>query len=688
MDRDERLDTLLALNPGQYEELLERLAVPRHFLPGTSAPHAERVIALHQYFEQPGRTVETLTLALARIQAGQRQVDADQPPDPNSETGSGQGPLELWLRELRKYDRIHTFLRLDNTGSQSVRAAAVFFDLSDQRLRHYQPLGADVTQMRIILGSSPSNVFVPEGGPVMHRQMALDHVLHGQMGANFWGPTIDVAGFERGEPPILRAALFGEGVSMQRVELTLPPLTQDDFVHGKGQRSWYPTPPLRFPSKPHSTGMPVSPLRPENVRALILRHAHDSYIDSSSAWAIVPGQADEADDWNTTTRISGVKVRMSSVAREVEHLRALGLVDARIAADQTIVEVKLTVTGRQHVEGTSTPPSHQAPPDKATNPQPATTESDPTMDPTTSSLALKIGIITALPKESAAMKAMLDHPVEETRGGRNPGRRYTIGDIPSRHGGAHRVALCLLPDMGNNIASVRAALLLEDYPSVESIIMVGIAGGVPYPTKPEHHVRLGDIVVSDRRGVIQYDLQKQGDGWQETRASPRPPSAFLLDAVRHLEADWHSGEVPWMTHVPRAAKIRESNRPSGDTDKLADSQDQSVLVEHPDDKRRTPGEPLVFTGPIASSNTLLKDPKRRDALRDGFGVKAVEMEASGVADATWDHGVGYLVVRGVCDYCDSNKGDEWQGYAAVVAAAYTRALLESMPAQDSTANPS
>jgi nucleoside phosphorylase len=68
-----------------------------------------------------------------------------------------------------------------------------------------------------------------------------------------------------------------------------------------------------------------------------------------------------------------------------------------------------------------------------------------------------------------------------------------------------------------------------------------------------------------------------------------------------------------------------------------------------------------------------------DQLRDKFKVKAIEMEASGIANATWNREVGYLVVRGICDYCDSHKNDDWQQYAAVVAAAYTRALIESMP---------
>ena len=60
---------------------------------------------------------------------------------------------------------------------------------------------------------------------------------------------------------------------------------------------------------------------------------------------------------------------------------------------------------------------------------------------------------------------------------------------------------------------------------------------MPYPSRKvaEHHVRLGDIVVSDRCGVIQYDLVKEaGDGSTEHRNAPRPPSSQLLGAVNWL----------------------------------------------------------------------------------------------------------------------------------------------------------
>jgi len=38
-----------------------------------------------------------------------------------------------------------------------------------------------------------------------------------------------------------------------------------------------------------------------------------------------------------------------------------------------------------------------------------------------------------------------------------------------------------------------------------------------------------------------------------------------------------------------------------------------------------------------------------------------------------------LVVRGICDYSDTHKNKEWQGYAAMAAAAYARDILRRIP---------
>ncbi|KAI8301199.1 ankyrin repeat protein [Colletotrichum sp. SAR11_240] len=38
-----------------------------------------------------------------------------------------------------------------------------------------------------------------------------------------------------------------------------------------------------------------------------------------------------------------------------------------------------------------------------------------------------------------------------------------------------------------------------------------------------------------------------------------------------------------------------------------------------------------------------------------------------------------LVIRGICDYADSHKNEQWQGYAAMAAAAYAKELTDQLP---------
>lgn len=52
------------------------------------------------------------------------------------------------------------------------------------------------------------------------------------------------------------------------------------------------------------------------------------------------------------------------------------------------------------------------------------------------------------------------------------------------------------------------------------------------------------------------------------------------------------------------------------------------------------------------------------------------MEAAGIMDE-----IPCLVVRGICDYADTHKQDDWHNYAAAVAAAYCRALLRKVDSQ-------
>ena len=104
---------------------------------------------------------------------------------------------------------------------------------------------------------------------------------------------------------------------------------------------------------------------------------------------------------------------------------------------------------------------------------------------------------------------------------------------------------------------------------------------------------------------------------------------------------------------------------------VSDVKDITPILQK--NKRR---RPKLHFGLIASGNIVLKNIKIRNMLKSKYKAKAVEMEASGVADAAWLKGKFCFVVKGICDYANPDKNDKWHPYAAAAAAALTREIIE------------
>lgn len=294
--------------------------------------------------------------------------------------------------------------------------------------------------------------------------------------------------------------------------------------------------------------------------------------------------------------------------------------------------------------------------------------------------SIEIGIVTALTEEFVAMQKMLIDPKtvvfpKSKAIGKTTGREYCVGKIRSLDGKYHQIALTQTLSPGNTSAAMRASSLLEHFPKLDVIIMTGIAGGIPDPENTEKHVRLGDIVVA--QNVVAYDFVSERRKIIELRGPNIPPSARLTEAQERLRVDMFLGRRPWESYIDELCSSMPTTfaRPAEETDILYDHKNQQI--PHPADPSRTK-YPRVFETKIACANRVLKNPKKRDQLKRDYDVHAVEMESSGIADATWQAQIGYYVIRGISDYCDGHKNDIWHNYAALVAAAYTRALVEKL----------
>ncbi|KAI8663473.1 hypothetical protein NCS57_00948400 [Fusarium keratoplasticum] len=306
-----------------------------------------------------------------------------------------------------------------------------------------------------------------------------------------------------------------------------------------------------------------------------------------------------------------------------------------------------------------------------------------------------VGWVCAIATEYLAAQLFLD---EEHEGPEsvsiNDSNNYTLGKI-----GKHYVVIAVLPhgEYGISSAAGVAHDMLHSFPNIRISLMVGIGGGAP---SSKHDIRLGDVVVSassnGTAAVFQYDFGKavQGQEFQETGSLNQPPTVLrtavngLLTQYKRKGHQLDGSIADILMKNPRLKK--EFQRPESSTDRLyqpgkvhprgdrsscatACGSDPSTLVVRPD-RTEYEDNPVIHHGPIASSNRLMKDALTRDALAAKKGVLCFEMEAAGLVNH-----FPCLVIRGICDYSDSHKNKEWQGFAAMMAAAYARDLLRQIP---------
>ncbi|KAE8340565.1 hypothetical protein BDV24DRAFT_175256 [Aspergillus arachidicola] len=318
-----------------------------------------------------------------------------------------------------------------------------------------------------------------------------------------------------------------------------------------------------------------------------------------------------------------------------------------------------------------------------------------------------VGIICALPLEATAVSALFDtewdsHPYSKAVGDTNA---YSTGSI-----GRHNVVLVHMAGMGKIAAATAAANLRASFEGVQLAIVVGICGAIPHRKQPDMEIHLGDVIISE--GLVQYDFGRRYSSNQFARKDtprdnlPRPSPEIRAGLAKlqveqgrralHERTLWHLSDLreklygiatyPGATedklfepiyrhkhHVAWACVDCVKN------DDVCDSAikltcdhlqcDESNLV--PRQRLSEPFKPAIHFGLIASGDTVMKSGVDRDSIAARDQVIAFEMEGAGV----WELFRSVLVIKAACDYADSHKSKNWQGYAAATAAAATKGFF-------------
>ncbi|KAJ3494312.1 hypothetical protein NLG97_g4162 [Lecanicillium saksenae] len=305
---------------------------------------------------------------------------------------------------------------------------------------------------------------------------------------------------------------------------------------------------------------------------------------------------------------------------------------------------------------------------------------------------MKYAVAWIAPLEIEARAAL--HMLDERHQGRFPVGR---GDDYVYHAGTmggHNIIIATLPagqKYGTASAAALASQLKKFFPNLWFGLLVGVAAGLPDLSRdPVRDIRLGDVLVSlpegEIAGLIAYDLGKETDtGFQPLRLgqylTPTEPIVRSAMGSIRMEGPYDSKKL-----LPYYDKIRDKEHASGT---FADpGQDLDVLYFHHDDgseriakrdRRPDSRRICVWYGPIGSGDKLWRNMQKKNELRDQYGLIGLEMEAAGIMDH-----IPVGVIRGACDYGDGHKNKIWQPYAAAMAAAYARALLDEIPPRSSS----
>lgn len=299
-----------------------------------------------------------------------------------------------------------------------------------------------------------------------------------------------------------------------------------------------------------------------------------------------------------------------------------------------------------------------------------------------------VGWIYVLPEELTAASAMLDQQHPDLSTTADDQNTYRLGSISG-----HNIVVACLPRSVTRYIPTTTAVkyMLATFPLIRWIIMIGVGAGVP-----SNDIRLGDVVVgipnNGNPGVIQWDFRRALWGFEPTATLKTPPKS-LLKALATLKAqDTLEG-----TKIPECLERLKKLQPrlassylqstslkdllfEADCEHFTDPEgedcelcDKSMIV------KREPREMLVHHGLIASVNIFIRDARVRDKLNNDLGgyVLCFEMDA-----ARLGHGFPCLIIRGVGDYADSHRNEDWRGHAAFVAAAYAKELLRHLQPRD------
>jgi nucleoside phosphorylase len=189
------------------------------------------------------------------------------------------------------------------------------------------------------------------------------------------------------------------------------------------------------------------------------------------------------------------------------------------------------------------------------------------------------------------------------------GMSYTIGRM-----GQFNVIHCQCKEMGTQgvgSSTLTVSNALQHWSCIKGVVMVGISFGMYNDVVDENQQHIGDVLVASQ--IIPYEPQRVGVEEVKYRGKVLHTSDNCLDAFKIIKSDW-----------------KEKNLYNEET--------------------------KVEICPMLSGEKLVDELKFRNKLKAKFvEARGGEMEGNGVAAASVNASLPWMILKAICDFGDGNK---------------------------------
>jgi len=211
-----------------------------------------------------------------------------------------------------------------------------------------------------------------------------------------------------------------------------------------------------------------------------------------------------------------------------------------------------------------------------------------------------IGIIVATPEE---MKELKDIMVES--------KRIRIFNLDFYKGKINDKDYVLVKCGVGKVNAARTTQILIDNFNIESIINVGVAGGL------NNNINIGDIVIGER--LVQHDFDITAFGYEK---------GYISETGKFFESD--------KSLIEKCKRIKIEN------------------VQ-------------IMLGTIASGDIFCTDIKMKEKIRKKFNSDCVEMEGASIAQTAYLCDVPFLVIRAISDIPNGNNQIDYEQFVEEAA---------------------